>query len=220
MINYLAPQQKAYLSGPMSGYADYNFPAFNAAAAYLRGLGYGVFNPAENFGGRVDYLRAVYMRADIEQLLLANFVVVLPGWERSKGASLEVAVALELGLPVWDLVGHEVRAATDQATEQPGEKSVLAEAEGLVHGARNADYGHPLDDFAKTGRIWGAILGTGDISPEKIGLCMIGVKLSRATCDLDHPRPIKRDNLVDMAGYTATVEMVEAERMRRETAFD
>ena len=38
---------KVYLAGPMAGYKDHNFPAFNAKAAELRALGHEVFNPAE-----------------------------------------------------------------------------------------------------------------------------------------------------------------------------
>ena len=36
-----------YVSGPMSGLPDLNFPAFHAAAAELRALGHTVVNPAE-----------------------------------------------------------------------------------------------------------------------------------------------------------------------------
>ena len=88
------------------------------------------------------------------------------------------------------------------------ESSVLLEAQKLVHGDRNADYGHPLDDFARTARMWSAILGV-EVSPEQVGLCMVAVKISRQ-CN----RP-KRDNLVDGAGYFETVSMVLEERDRR-----
>lgn len=36
-----------YISGPMSGIENLNFPAFNAAAERLRGCGLKVINPAE-----------------------------------------------------------------------------------------------------------------------------------------------------------------------------
>jgi hypothetical protein len=39
--------KKIYLSGPMTGLPDLNFPAFHAEAARLRALGYDVINPAE-----------------------------------------------------------------------------------------------------------------------------------------------------------------------------
>lgn len=88
------------------------------------------------------------------------------------------------------------------------ETSILTEANNLVHGARNESYGHPLDDFSRTAKIWSAILGIG-VSAEQVGLCMIGVKISRQ-CNAP-----KRDNMVDAAGYAETVDWVMAEKERR-----
>lgn len=39
--------RRVYLSGPMTGLPDLNFPAFHAAAAQLRAQGLEVVNPAE-----------------------------------------------------------------------------------------------------------------------------------------------------------------------------
>lgn len=94
---------KVYLSGPMTGLPDYNYPAFNAAAAKLRALGFDVDNPAEHHGGAQDLDRAVYMRSDIESLLKVHAVALLPGWGNSKGATLEVNIARELGLRIFDV---------------------------------------------------------------------------------------------------------------------
>ena len=95
------------------------------------------------------------------------------------------------------------------------EQSILTEAQGLVHGDRNSDYGHPLDDFSRTAAIWTVLLGGklkdgARIEPEDVGLCMVGVKLSR---QINRP---KRDNLTDAAGYCETVRMVVDEKARRE----
>lgn len=87
-------------------------------------------------------------------------------------------------------------------------ETVLQEAQRLVYGDRNADYGHPLDDFSRTAQIWSAILGS-PVTAEQVGLCMIGVKLSR---QCNHP---KRDNMTDAAGYAGTVQMVIEERLKR-----
>lgn len=92
-----------YLSGPMSGHLAWNYPAFNAAAESLRALGHSVFNPAEAFDGDASQPRSAYMRLDVAALLEVDAVVTLPGWESSKGATLEVAIARELDLPVYTL---------------------------------------------------------------------------------------------------------------------
>lgn len=87
-----------YISGPMSGLPAFNYPAFHAAAAKLRAAGHTVLSPAENFDGRQDLERKVYMRRDIEMVLQADAIAMLPGWENSRGAKLEHAIAYELGL--------------------------------------------------------------------------------------------------------------------------
>lgn len=86
--------------------------------------------------------------------------------------------------------------------------NVLEEANKLVHGDRNADYGHPLDDFSKTALMWSAILGK-VVTAEQVGLCMCAVKISR---QLNKQKP---DNLIDLAGYAETVNMVIEEQARR-----
>lgn len=91
--------------------------------------------------------------------------------------------------------------------------NILEEANGLVHGDRQAAYGHPLDDFSRTAKMWSAILGH-EVTAEQVGLCMCAVKLSR---QVNKP---KRDNLVDLAGYAATVQMVLDEKYKRATEVE
>lgn len=43
------------------------------------------------------------MRADIKALCDCDHVVVLPGWEKSRGATLEVFIATQLGMRVTTL---------------------------------------------------------------------------------------------------------------------
>jgi hypothetical protein len=81
--------------------------------------------------------------------------------------------------------------------------SVIEEALRLVHGDRQESYGHPTEDFARTGRMWGAILGIPDVTPRLVALCLIALKVSRET----HRH--KDDTLVDIAGYAETLALIE-----------
>lgn len=91
--------QLLYISGPMSGMPDLNFPAFHAAAAALRAAGYVVVNPAE-FGEGEGKTWADYLRKDIRALMDCTDIALLDGWESSRGARLERHIALELGMRV------------------------------------------------------------------------------------------------------------------------
>lgn len=100
-----------YISGPMTGHPEWNYPAFNEAAEFLRGKGYDVFNPAEIFEGRTDLPREQYMKEDIKALLDCDTMMLLPQWETSEGAKLEVWIAQEIGLPILEL---DLSAVGDQ----------------------------------------------------------------------------------------------------------
>jgi hypothetical protein len=102
---------KLYISGPMSNLPEHNFPAFRAAAEKLTRAGYDVIDPSENFGGDTTLDRSDYMREDIGNVLKADGLALLPGWSQSKGASLEVQIADELGLETL-IVETWVRGAT------------------------------------------------------------------------------------------------------------
>lgn len=94
-------RETLYLSGPMSGRAAHNYPAFHDAAKRLRDLGYRVLNPAEIDSTLTDGWRhADYMRRDLKLLWRCDAVAMLPHWETSRGAGIEVQVAHAIGLPV------------------------------------------------------------------------------------------------------------------------
>jgi hypothetical protein len=200
-----------YIGGPMTGYPDLNFPAFHEAAARWRKASWEVVNPAENFGGRTDFPRALYIRADVLLLLQCSAVVFLPGWEHSQGAVLEFLLATELGLDIFDAItgGPLARpsTATSPAEKTPAsQESILDEAKRLTSGDRQQHYGHPCDDFARTAQMWNGILAAklhpgASIEASDVPLCMIAVKLARQA----HRH--KRDNLVDIAGYARTAAM-------------
>ena len=90
--------------------------------------------------------------------------------------------------------------------------SILVEAESLVHGPRQASYGHPADDYGCVVEMFNAWMdhkhpdGWNRLSVEDAITFMVFVKLSRQA-----NKP-KRDNLVDAAGYLECLNMT-LERM-------
>ena len=92
------PYRRLYVSGPMSGYPDCNYPEFRRVAALLAGEGYDVVDPSVVGNGR-SYREI--LKEDIRALLDCDGVAVLPGWLNSKGAKAEVGLAQTLQMPVY-----------------------------------------------------------------------------------------------------------------------
>lgn len=74
---------------------------------------------------------------------------------------------------------------------------ILSEANDLINGDREDDYGAPSDNFARIASIWNVLFPGSNFTPEKVALAMIGLKLARS------PEGYKRDTAVDLAGYAA-----------------
>lgn len=197
-------RRRIYIAGPMRGLPQYNFPAFDAAAEKLFNEGWYPVNPAdvdrdcgyypEEFAADHNWdevpegmdLRDV-ARRDLDELVGCEAIYMLAGWERSKGAKAEVAVAIWLGLEIL-FEGQETEF------EHTKQEDVLVEALRLTSGDRQASYGPPDQDFRRTAAMWTALFGH-DFAPKDVALAMILLKTSRQI----HQR--KRDNWVDIAGY-------------------
>lgn len=82
--------------------------------------------------------------------------------------------------------------------------NILQEADKLVNGDRNKDYGGVKEDFDRIAQMWSAIFGI-DITGDQVPLAMIAVKMSRQA------NKNKRDNIVDIAGYAHTLEKYHEE---------
>jgi len=103
----------------MRGIAEFNFPAFEEATAQLRSRGYNVVSPAEEDLGRgfdptglTGHEDLSSIGFDLRKALIADLnhiayecdaICLLPGWEFSKGAAAELALAEALGLRVGTL---------------------------------------------------------------------------------------------------------------------
>lgn len=99
--------KRIYISGPMTGMPDLNFPAFHAEAARLSALGYQVVNPAEiNPDPGMSWHEC--MRRDLRALLDCDALALLEGWQKSAGAHLEMHVAHRIGMEI--VIAREVTA--------------------------------------------------------------------------------------------------------------
>ncbi|MEZ7170166.1 DUF4406 domain-containing protein, partial [Pseudomonas aeruginosa] len=139
-------ERRIYIAGPMTGYKDCNFPAFNAQAEALRGLGYHVENPADH--GVVDGAEwQDYLRYDISRLSTCEAIFLLPGWSKSKGAALEVYIAKALGMTFI----HHADAEREQPSPvQPEEAPVIGCLCGMpmTEGHHSPDGCSSLEEFA------------------------------------------------------------------------
>jgi hypothetical protein len=127
-----------YLAGPISGVPDGNAEAFRSAAAYLRGEGMDVLSPTERLDGETNEERGweEWMRRDLKLLLIyCDSIAVLPGWEESRGASLEVYVARQLGMAVVSALTREAvppsTATARQRTRACQAREKIAELLGI-----------------------------------------------------------------------------------------
>lgn len=101
-----------YLSGPITGVADYA-KRFAHAARLLESHGYTVINPVEGTDGTLSY--AEYMRRDLALVLTCEGIALIDGWGQSRGATMEKSVGAMVGLELrtvdeWVAIGDEEAA--------------------------------------------------------------------------------------------------------------
>lgn len=113
-----------YIAGPMTGYPEFNFPAFKRAAEKYHHLGWTVFNPADKSSeeavvahssfGEGDgaalvasgwSFREAY-KWDTDRVIAADAIYMLKGWEASPGARGEhaVAMAMKSKYPEYEII--------------------------------------------------------------------------------------------------------------------
>lgn len=200
--------KRIYIAGPMRGIELFNFPAFDAARDHLSGQGFAVVSPADldresGFDpetlrvdgvdwyvagydwldlSKIDFDLEAAMERDIKAIKSCDAIYMLTGWQNSRGARAEKALA--------EWMDKEVLY----------EDSILSEAITITGGDRQASYGPPDQDFRRTAEFWTTafehlLRDDAEFQPDDIAKAMILLKLSRQT----HQQ--KRDNWVDIAGY-------------------
>jgi len=251
----------------MDGYPDHNFPAFDAAARRLRDRGFSVISPAEitrsmwrvglpaastargddemraafarRFPDEAER-RAKYLRADVSALLSCDAVVLLPGWSSSRGATLELLVAVQTGrlvyvdaggdlLPLrftpdlvarWHFLAESGRASPPSGpvapvppvpSEEEAPLSVCREADAAVRGPRQQAYGGPRENFERIAGLWREYLGKKFLSSCDLGPDDVASMMIL----LKLARLMNgyhRDSVVDVAGYAACWELLSEEK--------
>lgn len=106
-----------YIAGPMTGYENFNYDAFNLAAKLWERQGWIVLNPAGQFNGDQDLPYETYMRSAIGLVYEARALALLPKWEDSRGARMEVFIAQKMGYEFYDaLTGGVIEVPALDAT--------------------------------------------------------------------------------------------------------
>lgn len=136
---------RIYLAGPMQHHPECNFPAFLAAAKWLRRHGYRVVNPAEHdLKSYPDMMNdpafkagelsptfdlAETLRWDFHEVLDCEGIVMLPGWESSGGARCERMLAELTKKVIYLLTGTDedtYQLRTDAVYKRMAKPEVIA----------------------------------------------------------------------------------------------
>ena len=90
---------KVYIAGPITGHEGYE-EKFRGAEEELSSAGHSVMNPAR-LGSWPEFGWEDYMRVTLEMLAVCDAVLLLPGWEGSRGARLEKKSAQKRGKKIF-----------------------------------------------------------------------------------------------------------------------
>lgn len=139
-----------YIAGPMRGKPQFNFPLFDTVAAALRAKGHTVISPAEQDAPAIrakslasaDGIFTPDMAKDESvgtilgrdtRLVIDNVtdLALLPDWQLSTGARLEVCVALLHGKGFY-VVHHPTNMSDDYVISAINRANVLEAFKGAI----------------------------------------------------------------------------------------
>ena len=98
-----------FISGPMTGFENYNFGKFNKVAARLIQAGYNVINPVnickkfkqEEVIKSKEAFDAMVAEQQVAEREQCDAILLLDGWELSLGVRLELQTAIELKFQIF-----------------------------------------------------------------------------------------------------------------------
>lgn len=105
-----------YIAGPMRRIEKFNYPAFDAARDRFKSFGYSVVSPADldrqagislevkkQKGKVTNGMLREFMSMDLNAMISScDKIALLPGWEKSSGVAVELALARYLGFEIYD----------------------------------------------------------------------------------------------------------------------
>ena len=92
--------KKAYISGKITGLSETEYTElFKKGCKKAIDLGYEAVNPCE-LNHNHDLSWANYMKVDLIAMFGCEVVIALHNWKDSKGATIEVNLAIELGIEI------------------------------------------------------------------------------------------------------------------------
>lgn len=192
-----------YVAGPYSGDVEQNISKARAIAVELWKKDHSVICPHMNSahmeGDGIEW--ETFMQGDYQMIARCDGLVMVPGWENSKGATLEKQYAESLGIPVW--FAPDLPELHPVEKRCPQQVKAFAETVGQMyrlHLSKNSDYS-PAN-----------ILGAGEIGIvtrlwDKIARLMnlVGFRMEISGCTFEAPKTPKHeaidDTFIDAANY-------------------
>lgn len=105
------------------------------------------------------------------------------------------------------------KLTTSPETQAPVKLSLLAQADNIINGQRQQDYGDKLNNFSQIAMLFSGTLARKlapdqMITAEDVALLMMQVKIAR----LAH-MPMHKDSILDIAGYAGCMDKLQDERI-------
>ena len=106
---------RVYIAGPMTGHEDYNREGFEKGVAFCNEQGWIPVNPwgvdplHEDDcppGPKYTHVQGTHpwecwLKASLRKMLTCQQILMLPGWENSRGARIEHDLAEKCGMTIW-----------------------------------------------------------------------------------------------------------------------
>lgn len=145
------------------------------------------------------------------QRLGNNLVITLPEryvneyFKNLDGTELDIMSKLKHKIEKEQMQDESLKKQIEDAGSEAGPRAKapefhpLQEAEKLIYGQRQTDYGNAKDNCTTIAQHWSAVLGC-PVTVEQVIQCMICVKVARLKVTPDH-----KDSWIDIAGYVGVM---------------